>query len=368
MITRVRIRNFRGVREGTVDGLSPISILVGPNNSGKSTTLEAIALVGKEPDPDEIVKLLRRRGGPLLDAFEHVAHHEGAEVSLEIQQRNGDFATDCFLSLSTSRVVAEKTDNDGKPMKGPKVRLVFRGEKPAGPIAQAPPFTLEPSPRGTPVPRLGAPHPEREIFVNDDDQLAYGKAPATTEPFPSHLVDLETVREHEALEDAHASIGKAGRLDLVVSSLQRAMAGLTNLVIFKSGAKFVLHTVRGTERPVPAYLAGDGFKRFLALAAAALGTPQGVVLLEEPETYQHPRYLEELAAMLHIAAAEGTQIILSTHSIELIDALLRAPAAEGKTYPTVHRMRLFEGNLGATTLDRDLALRVRDDLLQDLRA
>jgi len=40
MIKRVRIRNFRGVREGELE-LAPLSILLGANNSGKTTVLEA---------------------------------------------------------------------------------------------------------------------------------------------------------------------------------------------------------------------------------------------------------------------------------------------------------------------------------------
>lgn len=57
---------------------------------------------------------------------------------------------------------------------------------------------------------------------------------------------------------------------------------------------------------------------------------------------------------LHLAAKEGTQIILSTHSIELIDLLLNAPDAEGQPYPAVHRLRLHEGKLRATSIRRPL--------------
>lgn len=47
MIKRLKIQNFRGIKEGTLE-LSPITILLGPNNSGKSTILEALFLA---PNP-----------------------------------------------------------------------------------------------------------------------------------------------------------------------------------------------------------------------------------------------------------------------------------------------------------------------------
>jgi len=66
----------------------------------------------------------------------------------------------------------------------------------------------------------------------------------------------------------------------------------------------------------------NGSKRLVELASAILGVdPDGVVLLEEPECYQHPRYLRELASLLIESAKTNRQIILSTHSMELVDLL-----------------------------------------------
>lgn len=47
LINRLQLTNFRGIREGSME-LSPITILLGSNNSGKSTMLEALFLA---PNP-----------------------------------------------------------------------------------------------------------------------------------------------------------------------------------------------------------------------------------------------------------------------------------------------------------------------------
>lgn len=44
MIESIKIRNFRGIKEGQIDEFRKINLLVGPNNSGKSALLEAIYL------------------------------------------------------------------------------------------------------------------------------------------------------------------------------------------------------------------------------------------------------------------------------------------------------------------------------------
>lgn len=43
MITKIRIKNFRLIREQTID-FSSCVVIVGPNNGGKSTLLQALSL------------------------------------------------------------------------------------------------------------------------------------------------------------------------------------------------------------------------------------------------------------------------------------------------------------------------------------
>ncbi|MGA2450871.1 MAG: AAA family ATPase [Polyangiaceae bacterium] len=89
MITSARIEGFRGVREGGVEGFAPISILVGPNNTGKSTVLEAIAVAELAPDARAIAELVLRRGGPSLDALARAvargAEHASVTVHSDIE-------------------------------------------------------------------------------------------------------------------------------------------------------------------------------------------------------------------------------------------------------------------------------------------
>lgn len=46
MIESIQIKNFRGIREGQIEGFRKFNLLVGPNNSGKSAVLEALYFTG----------------------------------------------------------------------------------------------------------------------------------------------------------------------------------------------------------------------------------------------------------------------------------------------------------------------------------
>jgi predicted ATPase len=336
VITGVKIEDFRGVREGGVEGLAPISLLVGPNNSGKSTVLEAIAALGLGSDAKAIATLLLRRGGSPLDALARIIHRSAKQATI-----SADGKLDAVDVNWRTSFTIDKRSSD--PM-GPRTEGLVE------PLSL---FVVKTN------------HANSSIYVDFQGRQQGSNGEAL---FQTSFVDVEAVRASGALEDAYTRIDETGQLGKVVKSIGRSMPGLTDLRILKVGTDFVLHTFFESRPPVPAYLAGDGFKRFLELAAAAVGTPKGVVLLEEPESFQHPRYIQELATLLHLAARAGTQILVSTHSIELIDLLLHAPEAEGQTYPAVHRMRIFDGKLRATTIDREHAVIARDELLEDLRA
>jgi predicted ATPase len=347
MITSVAIEGFRGVREGAVEGLAPISILVGPNNTGKSTVLEAIAAVGLGGDARGVAGLLLRRGGPPLNALARTVWHGAKQASVSVgvggaepgeqwvtrigvggPQRIDRFEQNRRLGLDESMEAIRVDAARGLQSIQTSAYVDIKGKR-------------------------------SEFFIES------GGIPEAPHAFV--FVDVEAVRGAGELEDAYSRIDEAKQLGTVVKALGRSMGGLTDLRILKVGTEFLLHTFFADEPPVPAYLAGDGFKRFLALAAAAVATPKGVVLLEEPEVFQHPRYLRELATLLLLAARGGTQIILSTHSLELIDLLLLAPEAEGQGYPAMHRLSLHEGKLRSTSIPSEDAARGREGLLEDLR-
>jgi predicted ATPase len=61
-LTRLHVERFRALRDVTLE-LTPLTVLVGPNQAGKSTILDAIDLLRSAADKDLYPGLVRRRGG-----------------------------------------------------------------------------------------------------------------------------------------------------------------------------------------------------------------------------------------------------------------------------------------------------------------
>ncbi|MBN1984145.1 MAG: AAA family ATPase, partial [Chitinivibrionales bacterium] len=79
------------------------------------------------------------------------------------------------------------------------------------------------------------------------------------------------------------------------------------------------------SRSIPATRLSDGTLRYLCLLSILCHpAPPPLICIEEPELGMHPDILPSLAHLL-IEASEKTQLIVTTHSDILVDALTQTP-------------------------------------------
>ena len=127
----------------------------------------------------------------------------------------------------------------------------------------------------------------------------------------------------------------------VVEGMSDLYPRFTNYeVVVNSGAVQIFFTEEDTS--IPAARLSDGALRYLCLLAILYNPkPPSVVCIEEPELGLHPDIVGGLAKHLH-AASERMQLIVTTHSDILIDALSDTPES----------VVVFENDDGATRMNR----------------
>jgi recombinational DNA repair ATPase RecF len=62
MLHDLAIQNYRCFKDFQIEGLTQVNLIVGPNNSGKTSLLEAFYLLGEQLDPQGLVEILEYRG------------------------------------------------------------------------------------------------------------------------------------------------------------------------------------------------------------------------------------------------------------------------------------------------------------------
>lgn len=305
MLTDLAIENFRGIARGELSGLSNLNVLVGPNNSGKSTCLEAaiIAAGARVPDWNAVQK-----------AISFAVNHRG---------NRGETSTTA-LFCDGSR----KTLGIGKGL------FEYR----AGGHFQA----------------SGVP-----LYIE-----AESLPPVFVETSCALYLDVDRGREANALENAISQIEESGTRSTILDLLRPLLPTLNDLRIHvRQGV--VLYVEERDGRQWPAFAAGDGFLRLLMMAGRLAASRGKVVAIEEPELFEHPGALPQIAKVLW-NASQHAQIILATHSLELIDALI-ATANDRLAELALFRLRLEQQVLRAVKLEGPQARSRREDLQEDFR-
>ena len=149
----------------------------------------------------------------------------------------------------------------------------------------------------------------------------------------------------EDLAAALLTIERVGVADVLAAAVADAFDGATlELTEADDGScRIGLHQ-QGLRRPLGASELSDGTLRYLLLAAALLSPrPPGLLVLNEPESSLHPSLMPALAALV-VDAAERSQVVLVTHSGDLVRCL-RSDA----------RLLELERHGGATTVAGQLA-------------
>jgi predicted ATPase len=300
--------------------LSPLSVLVGPNGCGKSTVLDAL-LIGAHPKPKDAIERVLRRRSTVQEGPRWLFWRSGTQASVVVKTSNGGERA-CALTRDDSRIH----------------------------------FSV------SPPPTAGYLQFDHHNKMNDGHAGAY--SPLKDMPVV-HLVEPHRGADEEPLYRTYTRALEEGRIDEVNALLAELLPGFKRVEILAPQSTPVVY-VTYQDRSVPAGLQGDGVQSLLRLALELAAAPGGLVLLEVPEAAQHPRSLHESARAIVAAVRRGVQVILSTHSLDLID-MLRTHLDQDLARLSVHHLACPGGELSVVGYNGTEIALARDTIGEDLR-
>jgi len=110
----------------------------------------------------------------------------------------------------------------------------------------------------------------------------------------------------------------------LITALQELYEGITDFEVIAVAGTVQIFLNEG-DFSIPATRLSDGTLRYLCLVALLLDpTPPPLICIEEPELGLHPDIIPKIADLL-VDASKRTQLIVTTHSDILIDALSEQP-------------------------------------------
>ncbi len=139
-----------------------------------------------------------------------------------------------------------------------------------------------------------------------------------------------------------------------------------DLEILTEGDMPIVHLVF-EDYSVPVAFAGDGVYSLVRLALELASRHQGVVLFEEPEVHQHPAAICQTVRAILAAIRRDIQVVLTTHSLELIDYILAESTDDDLGKLSLYRLQLDDGALSSYRMPGSEVEFARSQIEDDLR-
>lgn len=348
----IRIRNLLSFGAHGIDlELKSLNVLIGPNGSGKSNLIEAVSLLAAAPR--NLLEPIQLGGGIGEWLWKGSSDMAEAQIDVLVDYPQGVMPIRHRLELTIvgvrTELVDEAIENEHRQFDSqPDVYFYYRFQ------------------RGRPVfnvPKEGAGDVRsrrelrREELAPDQSVLSQRKDPGLYPELTylgAEYSKMRTYREWQLGRKtaprrpqptdipADFLLEDASNLALVLNDLEHRSGVRKTLLerlreadgaiedfstrVLGGTIQAFLH-YRGLKTPVPATRLSDGTIRYLTLLSVLCHPdPPRLTCIEEPEIGLHPDLLPSVAKLL-IEASHRTQLIVTTHSDILVDALSGVPEA-----------------------------------------
>jgi predicted ATPase len=361
MIQSFSIENFKSFREAVLP-LSPLTLLIGANASGKSNAIEALQLVSWVASGrrlGDILFAIREQELSIRGSFNDFIHQDwdisfGCRLdrtAASAPYLSYDFTIILRVDKDGLRIVGERLNSEDLATHSPLYEVV----EPASPYGNEIQVAYNNFAKGGKKPRISCTD-QQAVFT----QLATPSRFAAGHRASQRVIPIAASRLRQSLEDIlfldpnprqmrgysflqekklqgdgaalssvlHRLVEEEGMKSAVLSFIhslpEQDISDISFLETPRGEVMVKLHETFGeTTVPREAALLSDGTLRVLAVAAALLSVPQySLVVIEEIDNGVHPSRAEILLQNIQKVSHERKlRVLLTTHNPALLDAM-----------------------------------------------
>ena len=289
----IRIESYRGIDGLVLDAPGRINLIVGVNNAGKTSLLEAIYLLAHQNDERALLDAIRWRGRVedeppplwLVEQLPRIAHISGAFDDVPDNMTSVEFKVDTEPEPDVedqTSFLSKLAIESSYERRVQSTDVVFFDDRP------------------------------RRTRFQGQHWLCRS---AFTSPFSANHPETLAHCNKESLE--------AGTKQQIIDFIRRRVdSGLRNIELADRYNRFLV-SHDDFERAPDLAAFGEGVRRVFEIGLLCAGVRGGVLLVDEFENAIHTELLMEFTRLVQDLAVElNVQVFLSTHSKEAIDAFV----------------------------------------------
>jgi AAA15 family ATPase/GTPase len=303
MINSLEIKNFRCFKELKLGGLKRFNILVGESGSGKTAFLESIFLVGGG-SPEVYLRLRRWRG------YGDKIQLTGTRSSYESLFR------DLFFNFDQTAEARLKIQDSVSGLRS--LHVHYKGEEQYNvPLRRTIDnvFLVDPIVFSW---TAGKKNFESKVQIKDGAINITGFGDVYSAWLISPVTGPENYAQH------FSDLSKKGKAQPLIEELKKQFPNIKDVTLESLVGELMLYvSVEQLDEKIPIGLLSSGMNKYLSILIAIASSPGGVVLIDEIENGFYFKSLSPfLRSIYSFCEQQNVQIIASTHSYELLEAMI----------------------------------------------
>ena len=311
MLKGLNLRQYRGFESYQLADLARVNLVVGKNNSGKTSILEAVELLLSEGSPSALVESVERReefrmGARYEADLSHVFHGHrctpGASFELSSSPSHQRL-TGQILSIEEVGEDADRWEMMVKRYPGHD-----RNEEPVAAFGLSLAFDQQ---RPTVLP------------ITENGSLIRGPWSRTRSNGHSRRSASFLNLKLSSMQSAWNAVLEEGREKEIVEAMHILMPKIDSIhFLVGDRRQGILVGQKGVQPRLPIGSYGDGMRRLLAISLALVGTKNGCLLIDEIDTGLHWTVMEDMwRLVVEAAQRSNVQVFATTHSYDCIRGL-----------------------------------------------
>ncbi len=361
MLHNLRIQKYRLFEDFEISSLAKVNLIVGTNNSGKSSLLEAIHLLTSDDVRSSLIHLLHERGEyiPRIINRYKTDTRGGYQVSHIFNGHSLEYGQAIIISSKNDQKISLKIslheedttqlslfDEDGSEIGELEHRLVFEHSK----------FT---SPKKK----------ESSLLLDVDGLIPDHRMYTRNTPIPSEISKLITTNHlgYDELAVLWDGITLTEKEDKIVDALQILEPKVKRLSFTsrQTSNSGVLLKLDDKDEPIPLGSMGDGMRRILAIIASLVNVGSGTLLVDEIDTGLYYATLKDMWRLIfQTASKQDVQVFATTHSWDCVKAFQEALVEfENPDFGRLIRIERIDEQIGEVPYSVDeLSIAVEQDI------
>jgi len=370
ILNSLEIHNFRGFKHLQIERLRRVNLIVGKNNIGKSSLLEALQLYAHNGDPALIWKLLQSRDESKPYSRSRMENSSPENMLLELKylfygrKEIDQFmkpiimgpinSPDDVLSISIGWYIRVSNEEEGLA----KLQLLQPDEYDTF-DNPTPRFTIQTGKSSKSYPLISkSPLPLNEFGIkvgcialapNGLDREVVG---ALWDRIALTELEKDVVEAMRIIAPGIERLSVVGSLD----SKERAIGAIG----YRKREVIPIIKVTGVEEPIALRSLGDGMQRIFGLALALVNAKDGILLIDEIENGLHYSVQPDIWRLICLLAHRlNVQVFAATHSWDCVEAFQMAAQKDG----LLIRLQSKKDEISTVLYDEeDLAIATREQI------